>query len=259
MQRSQITEDGFQKIREVTGLADVMDIVHKFLNREVEQDQLRGSVKDSEVRLEALRQDYDAFKRDTEGITFDSGGASRSGEIYKEIEQSERDLNDAMEEHELCRVRLQKTTLQVEHMKRWSARVGHFFKDLEDVTDIKVPADLKPFFGRLTDVVEKFVGQVDQQIKDSKITRSALVQVIAREYSDQDRLMKNEQFLRANCRVPATADGRPASRQGSAEDDPATSFAEERDRCKKDSEDMAKVEVDAMKKAEALKKRMRDK
>merc|ERR1719201_2586490 len=42
--RSQTTENGFQKIREVTGLADVMDIVHKFLNREVEHEQLKSSV-----------------------------------------------------------------------------------------------------------------------------------------------------------------------------------------------------------------------
>merc|ERR1719254_321090 len=65
IERSQTTEDGFQKIREVTGLSDVMDIVHKFLNRDVEQEQLKNSVKDAEVRLEALRQDFEAFKRDT--------------------------------------------------------------------------------------------------------------------------------------------------------------------------------------------------
>merc|ERR1719183_1937921 len=63
VERSQTTEDGFQKIREVTGLVDVMDIVHKFLNRDVEHEQLKGSVKDAEVKLEELRQDFYAFKR----------------------------------------------------------------------------------------------------------------------------------------------------------------------------------------------------
>merc|ERR1719181_1824569 len=83
VERSQTTEEGFQRIREVTGLADVMDIVHKFLNRDVEHEQLRSSVKDAEVRLEILRQDFDTCKRQTEGITFDMIG---SGCIYKEIE-----------------------------------------------------------------------------------------------------------------------------------------------------------------------------
>merc|ERR1719387_2812092 len=41
VERSQVTEDGFQRIREVTGLADVMDIVHKFLNKNVEEEQLK--------------------------------------------------------------------------------------------------------------------------------------------------------------------------------------------------------------------------
>eukprot|EP00929_Paragymnodinium_shiwhaense_P120905 TRINITY_DN92970_c0_g1_i1.p1 TRINITY_DN92970_c0_g1~~TRINITY_DN92970_c0_g1_i1.p1 ORF type:complete len:563 (+),score=195.16 TRINITY_DN92970_c0_g1_i1:97-1689(+) len=246
VQRSQQTEDGFQKIREVTGLADVMDIVHKFLNREVEHEQLRSSVKDAEVRLEALRQDFDSFKRDTEGITFDPSAAGRSGEIYKEIEASERKLHDAMEEHELCRIRLQRTTLQVEHMKRWSAKIGQLFASLEEPVRVEGHADLTPFFRKLEIAVDKFIARVSQQIADQKITRNALLQLMSKEYNEQEKLIKSDkEFLRQNCRVPATADqtaadGRPGSRQGASEDDPAGSLVEERDRCKKDSEDVAR-------------------
>merc|ERR1719181_1226288 len=71
VERSQQTEDGFQKIREVTGLTDVMDIVHKFLNRDVEHEQLKSSVRDAEVRLEMLREQFERFKRDTDGLSFD--------------------------------------------------------------------------------------------------------------------------------------------------------------------------------------------
>ncbi len=35
----------------MTGLADVMDIVHKFLNRDVEHEQLKSSVKEAEAAL----------------------------------------------------------------------------------------------------------------------------------------------------------------------------------------------------------------
>merc|ERR1740127_396419 len=62
VERSQTTEDGFQKIRDVTGLADVMDIVHKFLNRDVEHEQLRSSTKEAEVRLETLREQFEKLK-----------------------------------------------------------------------------------------------------------------------------------------------------------------------------------------------------
>merc|ERR1712084_107708 len=89
VERSQNTEDGFQKIREVTGLADVMDIVHKFLNRDVEHEQLKGSVKEAEVRLETLREQFDRFKRDTDGLTFDPDPSGKSRDIYLEVEEHE--------------------------------------------------------------------------------------------------------------------------------------------------------------------------
>lgn len=242
VERSQNTEDGFQKIREVTGLADVMDIVHKFLNRDVEHEQLKGSVKEAEVRLETLRQDFDVFKRDTEGITFDPNATGGVGGIYKDIETGERELNEAMEEHEACRARLQKITLQTEHMKRWATRVGQLLSILEEPTKVEEAKDLAGFFKKMETAVERFIGDVSSKIHDGKITRKALLQVMSKEYNEQARILNNADFLRVNCRVPAAADGpgRPSSRQGSAEDDPTTAFAEDRERCKKDTEDLTR-------------------
>lgn len=246
VERSQTTEDGFQKIREVTGLADVMDIVHKFLNRDVEHEQLRSSVKDAEVLLEALRQEFDAFKRDTEGMTFDksSAGIGRSGEIYKEIESSERKLNEAMEQHELCRTRLQKTTLQVEHMKRWCLKTGNMLaKFFPEPVRVEGPQDLKVFFKQLGLATEQFLRDVERQIKENTINKKKLAQDTNKEYLEQARLLTDKSFLQRNCRVSATADD-PAKTApknqgaggGGGDNDPDTSFAEERDRVKKDSE-----------------------
>merc|ERR1719389_544486 len=89
VEKSQAMEDGFQKIREVTGLTDVMDIVHKFLNRDVEHEQLKTAVKEAESKLESLREEYEHFKRETEGITFDPDAAGRTRALYLEVEQHE--------------------------------------------------------------------------------------------------------------------------------------------------------------------------
>lgn len=255
VERSQTTEKGFQKIRDVTGLADVMDIVHKFLNRDVEHEQLRNSVKESELRLEALRQDFDAFKRETEGITFDSSATGGpSGGIYKCVEANEKALNDSLKEHEMCRMRLAKTTLQVEDMKRWTARVGQLLSAFEEPVQVQGPADLPAFFRRLEVAVRKFMAYVGQQISESKITRKILSQVHTRENNEQARLLANDQFLRSNCRVPASADQRPSSRQGGVDDDPDALFATDRENRKADSGDKVK-EAQA---AEAQKKRQKD-
>lgn len=249
VERSQNTEDGFQKIREVTGLTDVMDIVHKFLNRDVEHEQLKGSVKDAEVRLEALRQDFDAFKRDTEGITFDRAGDTEGG-IYKEIERTEQALNEAMQEHEACRARLQKTTLQTEHMKRWASRMGQMLSSYEEPVKVEGAGDLMAFFKRLEGTVERFLERVVQQIGDGKITRKALLKEMEREYTRQTNDLNDQEFLKSNCRVPLDKDNpaRPTSRQGSAEDDPAASLELDRERCKRESEEKA-VHADQQKRS----------
>merc|ERR1719262_55517 len=87
-ERSLSTEEGFQRIREVTGLTDVMDIVHKFLNREVEQEQLKTSVKDAEARLETLRDQYERFKRDADGVSF-SPDPARARMMFFDVEEYE--------------------------------------------------------------------------------------------------------------------------------------------------------------------------
>merc|ERR1719271_370089 len=167
-------EDGFQKIREVTGLTDVMDIVHKFLNRDVELEQLKNAVKEAEAKLEALREEFERFKRDTDGITFDPDAARRNRAIYQEVEDHEQTLNKALKDHEASRARLQKSTLQVEHMKRWSNRMSKSLAAFEDPVVIDKPADLLQFFQQLQHTIEKFVAHIQAQLSSGKVQRKTM-------------------------------------------------------------------------------------
>merc|ERR1711920_642425 len=112
----------------------------------------------------------------------------------------------------------------------------------EEPVKVETPQDLAGFFRKLEVAVQRFVGVVGQQINDGKITRKALVHLITEEYKAQAKILANPDFLRVNCRVPAAADGpgRPTSRQGSAEDDPTTAFAEDRERQKNESYDLSR-------------------
>lgn len=255
VEKSQATEDGFQKIREVTGLTDVMDIVHKFLNREVEYDQLKSSVKEAEVRLETLKEQYDKFKRDIEGLTFDTDAAGRSRGLYLEVEEHEAALNQGLKEHEQSRDRLQQTTLQIEHMKRWSNRLGRSNVQFEECTVVNKPADLPVFFQQMQKAVDKFIAQIVQQISSGKVQRKNMSQVSSKEYHEASRLLADKDFLKANCRVPASLDaGRPSSRQGQsqgAEEDSNEANQSERDKWKTESKERI---LDVQRKAEQQKK-----
>merc|ERR1719240_1097992 len=113
-----MTEDGFQKIREVTGLTDVMDIVHKFLNRDVEHEQLKSAVAEAESKLESLLADFEQYKRQTEGIVPQDTAGSQRG-IYQEVEDVMGQL-------------LQKLTLAFEDVKRWGK---HFHDSMRPIVE----------------------------------------------------------------------------------------------------------------------------
>merc|ERR1719375_2033981 len=98
LEEAQVTEDGFQKIREVTGLTDVMDIVHKFLNRDVEHEQLKSAVAEAESKLESLLADFEQYKRQTEGIVPQDTAGSQRG-IYQEVEDVMGQLQQKLKSH----------------------------------------------------------------------------------------------------------------------------------------------------------------
>jgi len=239
VERSQNTEDGFQKIREVTGLTDVMDIVHKFLNRDVEHEQLKSSVKEAEMRLETLREQFEKLKSSTDGMTFDPDPAGVARTIYLEVEEHEGKLNQVLKEHEQGRQRLQQSTLQVEHMKRWANRVGKALAQFgEDCVVVEKPADLPVFYQQMQRAVDKFIAHIVQQISSGKVQRKNMSQVASKEYHEARRLLADKDFLKVNCRVPASLDaGRPASRQGpgGTEEDSHDAHQQERERCKNES------------------------
>lgn len=257
VERSQTTEDGFQKIREVTGLTDVMDIVHKFLNRDVEHEQLKSSVKEAEVRLDALRDQFERFKGDTDGLTLDPDSGPRARSIYLEVEEHEGKLNQALKEHEQSRQRLQSSTLQIEHMKRWANRTGRALSMFEECVRVEKPGDLIVFFQQLQRAVDKFIAHIVHQISSGKVQRKNMSQVASKEYHEASRLLTDRDFLKANCRVagaPDTAARQLTTGVHGAEDDTGEAhraLQQEREEFKNRSKDRL---TEAMRKAEHKKR-----
>jgi chromosome segregation ATPase len=253
VEKSQATEDGFQKIREVTGLTDVMDIVHKFLNRDVEHEQLKSAVKEAESRLESLREEFEHFKRETEGaapVDLQEGGRSRA--IYQEVDECEANLNKYMQDHANARERLQKSTLTLEQMRAWARRSNRSLLPFEDAAQLDSDPQLRQYFHGLKTTVDKFLYHIQQQNMSGKLQKKAGGQRTEKEHHEMGRLLNDKDFLKANARVPVTE--RPASamgKQGQDEfDDPFSGMAQEREKFKSDAEQRI---------AEAVRKSAKDK
>jgi len=253
VEHSQTVEDGFQKIREVTGLTDVMDIVHKFLNREVEQEQLKTSVKDAEARLETLRDQYERFKRDADGVSF-SPDPARARMMFFDVEEYEAKFAIVQKEFEASRARLQQSTLQMEHMKRWANRMSKSLAGFEECVRVDRPAELPVFFQQMQKAIGNFIDHIAQLISSGKVQKKNMSQVASKEYHEARRLLADKDFQKVNCRVPPHLDaGRPTLGQaGGEEDDLMAQHLADRENSKREAMDR---HAEAQRRAEAQKKR----
>merc|ERR1719197_938856 len=196
VEKSQAMEDGFQKIREVTGLTDVMDIVHKFLNRDVEHEQLKSAVREAESRLESLREEFEHFKRETEGtapVELQEGGRSRA--IYQEVDEKEADLNKHLQDHATSRERVQRTTLILEQMKAWARRTNRSLLPFEDAATLEHDQHLREYFHGLRTTVDKFLYHIQQQNQAGKQVKKQGGQRTEKEHHEMGRLLNDKDFL----------------------------------------------------------------
>lgn len=61
MKKNYAIEDAFQKIRTATNLANVNEIVHRFLTREQTYSELLIAVSENERKIENLRKDHETW------------------------------------------------------------------------------------------------------------------------------------------------------------------------------------------------------
>ncbi|KAF4658932.1 hypothetical protein FOZ61_005131 [Perkinsus olseni] len=218
VQKSQATEDGFQRIREVTGLNDVMDIVHRFLNRELEQDHLRQCVKDAEAKLQGLKDenarlraeaaDANLFVPNSPGEELPDPLTNEDRSLYIELDERERQLAKVTNSFNISRDRLQKSRIDVEHVRRWAERVNNSMGAFEDPVDLSSPQcyqTLAQYFERLPRTIELFCAHVKEQLETGNVPIRSATQARSIAIREQNDLLNDEEFSRANCRVRSGA------------------------------------------------------
>nr|CEL69517.1 TPA: hypothetical protein BN1204_052255 [Neospora caninum Liverpool] len=126
VEKSQNTEDTFQKIREATGLDDVMDIVQKFLNKDVEHEQLQHLATVAEARLEQTRAKYTEVLQKAAEETL-SGDCGHRRHFYAAAEAQDETLQRAVKQHIASLDALTETTMQLDHAKQWAGRINALF------------------------------------------------------------------------------------------------------------------------------------
>jgi len=241
---SQETEDGFQKIREVTGLTDVMDIVHKFLNRDLEHEQLRVNAREAEAHLIRLRGIQDAeSNKNSEGMAYDKDGAAVFPRgLNAEVANAEQKLAKVHRDQEDFQQRLRNMTLLVDDIMTWARKMARSFSSFEVLDELDGPADLVPFFLSLKQTVERFFEAASRDMSTAKLSKITN-QASGKQYIEQQALLVDKEFVRNNCRVPASLDAGHhhhhrdghGARGREQEEDHANDVAQDRERLKQES------------------------
>ncbi|KAF4696883.1 hypothetical protein FOZ60_014644 [Perkinsus olseni] len=231
VQKSQATEDGFQRIREVTGLNDVMDIVHRFLNRELEQDHLRQCVKDAEAKLQGLKDenarlraeaaDANLFVPNSPGEELPDPLTNEDRSLYIELDERERQLakDRRRTRPPLGKIRMiiAKAATPPGARRRESTTPWGAFEDPVDLSSPQCYQTLAQYFERLPRTIELFCAHVKEQLETGNVPIRSATQARSIAIREQNDLLNDEEFSRANCRVRSGAPPQePAVIQGRA-------------------------------------------
>lgn len=260
LEQSHVTEEAFQKIREVTGLTDVMDIVHKFLNRDVEQEQLQAAVSEAESRLLDLKKEEDALKTQPaalldlmlESTTAQDPLPVMSTRLYADVTEQQDNLAAVMQNQEDLQKQLQSGNILFEDLRLWTERMSRSVTSItpfEPLRPVECPEELPDFFAEMADAVDSLLDQARAEQPMAKIVRVAC-QVEEKERAEQMHMLEDKELMKANCRVPASLDhpfaedlrrAHSAVYRARAEEEEQKDFAHERERMKGESFKLAGI------------------
>lgn len=202
---SQATEDGFQKIREVTGLTDVMDIVHKFLNRDMEHEQLRNAAREAETKLQSLR-DAEGSRPPGEDVNATFGARPETRGLGTEVTEFELILDEARRDHLELRRNVKAGTLLLDSIQGWTHKTATSLSTVGTLVKVKDTSEIPVFFDSFVKTVSKFLDS-DSFVKTAN-TRLVKMssEAVSRVNAEQQRLLLDKEFVRANCRIYTSLD-----------------------------------------------------
>eukprot|EP00747_Dinoflagellata_sp_TGD_P135086 gnl/TRDRNA2_/TRDRNA2_175419_c2_seq2.p1 gnl/TRDRNA2_/TRDRNA2_175419_c2~~gnl/TRDRNA2_/TRDRNA2_175419_c2_seq2.p1 ORF type:complete len:661 (+),score=146.55 gnl/TRDRNA2_/TRDRNA2_175419_c2_seq2:53-1984(+) len=206
-EHSQVTEDGFQKIREVTGLTDVMDIVHKFLNRDVEHEQLKASVREAEMRLYSLREAEMGSHGDN--MCLEEEALKHPKGMNSLMADKEQLLMKALQERDDWQKKMHGSTLLVENVTQWMRRMSVSLAPFEEIEPVQSVHDMSDNFRKIVHVIDRFLSHAHEEMPAAKLQKMTS-QASHREYAERQRVLNDKDFIRANCRVPSSLEQQQA-------------------------------------------------
>ncbi|KAL8272481.1 hypothetical protein Esti_003604 [Eimeria stiedai] len=150
VEKWQYKEDTFQKIREATGLVDVMDIVSKFLNRDMENQKLKQVACEAERKLEVVRKEYqEVIRRAVEDLTL--GSCSHVRDLYGALDAQANSRSKTLHGHATKHYFLDDSLGTVDHAKQCAISINRKLAELgiEVLSEFTANSSLESYYLQL--------------------------------------------------------------------------------------------------------------
>jgi len=140
----------------------------------------------------------------------DTGTVFRQRGLNNEVALQEQGLSRAQRDHEDSQIKLRNTTLLMDNVFQWVRRVAKSLSSFEEMDELEDPQDIVDFFRQLSQTVDRFLSWANDEYSSSKLSKLTS-QACSKEYAEQHKLLNDKEFIRANCRIPASLDGQHAA------------------------------------------------
>jgi len=198
-QQKKITtyEEAFNRIKDSTGVSDMIQVVERFENQDSTRDRLEEMQEANKAKLTRLEEEREKLEKELERLKFTGETKLSSGQ--KVLEEFEEHLRSEEKRLKLCRARLNKLSKLLIQVK---AGIEHLFEKLQaikleqsHVPGTKVPPTSDEYVLDLVSRCEERLLKLQEELRKQAETEHTDLEQTLRQLEDEDFRARMESNL----------------------------------------------------------------
>jgi len=137
--RSSALQQGFQKIKNATGLSEVDDILQKYLTRDDTFESLQKAAKDAEDQIDTASAEQRELQTSLESIQLQGVAGQGNRTLYREIDQFDSELSEARKMCNEYKDRSMKASMTLEDVRQCVVKLARKLDIPSDTKELPAP------------------------------------------------------------------------------------------------------------------------
>jgi hypothetical protein len=137
--RSSALQQGFQKIKNATGLSDVDDILQKYLSRDETFGALQKAARDAEKQIEVAASEQRELQSSLESIQLKGVAGQGNRTLYREIDQFDSELAEARKMCNEYKERSMRAAMTLEDVRQCVVKLARKLDIPSDTKELPAP------------------------------------------------------------------------------------------------------------------------